>query len=132
MPSTHHFLVTLFSKILMEKHEAPESWSKTRIKLIFKGEDEQSPGNFRPIALTSVVGKLLHKIIALCRLLVESKTCQQLPWFFFFSSQTKVKMDGAENSASITSQLMVSISMAASLDCESGNFVLPPSCATFL
>ena len=37
MPSTHHFLATLFSKILLEKQEAPESWSKAKIKLIFKG-----------------------------------------------------------------------------------------------
>ena len=26
LPSTHHFLATLFSKILLEDHSAPESW----------------------------------------------------------------------------------------------------------
>ena len=65
MPSTHHFLATLFSKILRENQIAPDAWCDARIKLIFKGGDNQSPVNFRPIALTSVVGKLFHKIIAL-------------------------------------------------------------------
>ena len=65
MPSTHHFLATLFSKILLENHTAPASWCEARIKLIFKGGDDKLPANFRPIALTSAIGKLFHKIIAL-------------------------------------------------------------------
>ena len=65
MPSTHHFLATLFSKILLEKQTAPDSWCEAGIKLVFKGGDKRSPANFRPIALTSAVGKLFHKIIAL-------------------------------------------------------------------
>ena len=65
MPSTHHFLATLFSTILLEKHTAPESWCEARIKLVYKGGDDHLPANFRPTALTSAVGKLFHKIIAL-------------------------------------------------------------------
>ena len=63
MPSTHHFFANLFSKLLLEKQEAPESWSKAKIKLIFKGGNEQSSRNYHPIGLTLAVGKLLHKII---------------------------------------------------------------------
>ena len=65
MSSTHHFLATLFSKILLEKHTVPESWCEARIKLVYKGGDDHSPANFCPIALTSAVGKLFHKIVAL-------------------------------------------------------------------
>ena len=64
LPSTHHFLATLFSKILLEKPKAPEVWCEARIKLVFKDGDDNNPANFRPIALTSAIGKLYHKIIA--------------------------------------------------------------------
>lgn len=39
MPSTHYFLATLFSKIFLENQVAPDSWSKARITLIFKGDE---------------------------------------------------------------------------------------------
>ena len=39
-------------------------WYQAKIKLIPKGKDTSLPNNFRPIALTSVVGKLLNKVIA--------------------------------------------------------------------
>ena len=64
MPSTHHYLATLFSKVLLENQEAPHPWSGARIKLIHKGGDTNIPSNFRPIALSSVVGKIFHKILA--------------------------------------------------------------------
>ncbi len=67
LPSTHHFLATLFSKILLVEQQAPESWCSAQIKLIHKAGDTSDPGNFQPIALTSVVGKLFHQLIA-CRL----------------------------------------------------------------
>ena len=75
MPCTHHFLATLFSKILLESHPPPSAWCCARIKLIHKGGDTSKPANFRPIALTSVVGKLLNKIIAtrLEEFLLENK-----------------------------------------------------------
>ena len=65
MPSTNHFLATLFSKVLLEKHTAPESWCEAIIKLVYKGGDNHPSANFRPIALTSIFGKLFHKIVAL-------------------------------------------------------------------
>ena len=61
MPSTHHFLATLFSKILLEN--TLMVWGKNKVRS--QGERRPLPANFRPIALTSVVGKLYHKIIAL-------------------------------------------------------------------
>ena len=75
MPCTHHYLATLFSKILLESHPPPSARCCARIKLIHKGGDTSKPANFRPIALTSVVGKLLNKIIAthLEEFLLENK-----------------------------------------------------------
>ena len=63
MPSTHRFLAALFSKILCEEHVSPDVWCEARIKLIFKGGDSKSPANFRPIALTSTIGKLFTKTL---------------------------------------------------------------------
>ena len=58
-----HFMATLFNK-LIKSGTAPACWGCARIKLIYKSSDCSDPSNFRPIALTSVVGKLLHKILS--------------------------------------------------------------------
>ena len=65
LPSAHHFLATLFSKILLQDHAAPESWCQAKIILIPKNQDLSNPENFRPIALTSAIGKLFNKILVL-------------------------------------------------------------------
>ena len=64
MPSTHHFLATLFSKILLHSQDPPSSWRHANIITIHKKGDPLLPANFRPIALTSVIGKLFHKVLA--------------------------------------------------------------------
>ena len=64
LPSCHHFLATLFSKILLESNEAPPVWCSGKIILVYKKGDNSDPGNFRPIALTSTIGKLFHKFLA--------------------------------------------------------------------
>ena len=64
LPSVHHFMATLFNKLL-EKGLSPACWGSARIKLIYKMGDPSDPANFCPIALTSVVGKVFHKIISL-------------------------------------------------------------------
>ena len=62
LPSAQYFLATLFSKILLEDHAAPESWCQAKIKLIPKSQDLSNPENFHPIALTSAIGKLLKDL----------------------------------------------------------------------
>ena len=63
--SSHHFLATLFTKIISTTQESPPTWCSGKIILIHKEGDVSSPANFRPIVLSSTTGKLLHKILAL-------------------------------------------------------------------
>ena len=60
---THHFLATLFSKLLLT-NDPPDMWSSSKVILIYKKGDTNEPGNFRMIALTSCVGKLYHQLLA--------------------------------------------------------------------
>ena len=62
LPSTHYFLAALFTKILLETHSGPPSWFSAEITLIPKGGDPSNPKNFRPIAMSSVIPKLFHKL----------------------------------------------------------------------
>jgi len=64
LPTCHHFLATLYTKILLGSHQCPPSWASGKITLLHKGGDACSPSNYQPITLSSVVGKLFHKIIA--------------------------------------------------------------------
>ena len=63
LPSTHHFMATLFTKVLASG-EPPESWSKSKVTLIHKAGATTEPSNFRMISLTSCVGKVYHQIMA--------------------------------------------------------------------
>ena len=65
LPFSHQFLATLFSKILFQSQSCPERWCTARMKLVHKEGSTDDPSNFRPLAITSVVGKLFHKILAL-------------------------------------------------------------------
>ena len=64
MPLTHHFLATLFSKVLLCSHVPPILWTHAEIILIHKKGDTTDPANFRPNAVTSAIGELFHKILA--------------------------------------------------------------------
>ena len=48
----------------MNSPHAPALWCKGELHLVHKGGDPGVPANFRPIALTSTIGKLFHRIIA--------------------------------------------------------------------
>ena len=64
LPSVHHFLATLYSKIILNSPHAPALWCKGELRLVHKGGDPGIPANFRPNALASTIGKLFHRIIA--------------------------------------------------------------------
>ena len=64
-PSLRPALLDLFNRVIMEGN-VPSSWKMAAVKLIPKSsakEDPSSPGNFRPIALTPAVSKLLSGIL---------------------------------------------------------------------
>lgn len=63
LPCTHHFLATLFSKILASG-VSPPCWSLSNVTLIHKSGSTSDPVNFRMIALSSAVGKTFHLILA--------------------------------------------------------------------
>ena len=54
-------------KIVFQKSvdsgELPEEWKKAKITAIFKKGSKCNAGNYRPISLTSIVGKCLEKIV---------------------------------------------------------------------
>ena len=64
LPSVHHVLATLYTKILLSNPVCPKSWCVGKIILIHKRGDCSNPRHFRPIAMTSVIGKLFHRILA--------------------------------------------------------------------
>ena len=64
-PSLRPALLDLFNRVIMEG-SVPSSWKVAVIRLIPKSsakDDLASPGNFRPIALTSTISKLLSGIL---------------------------------------------------------------------
>ena len=63
LPCTHHFLATLYSKLLSNP-VPPQSWSRSKVSLIHKKGDTSQPENFRMIALSSTTGKIFHQILA--------------------------------------------------------------------
>ena len=66
LPCSHSVLATLYSKILLHSHSTSQSWCQGKTILLYKKMDANLPKNFRPITLTSVIGKLFHRILSLC------------------------------------------------------------------
>lgn len=48
----------------LKQHTVPEDWRTANVVPIFKAGSRAEPGNYRPISLTSILGKLLEHIIA--------------------------------------------------------------------
>ncbi|CAM5124933.1 unnamed protein product [Natator depressus] len=55
--------------------EIPEDWKRAHIVLIYKKRNKGNPGNYRPVSLTSVPGKIMEQIIkeSICKHLEDNK-----------------------------------------------------------
>ncbi|GAB0208061.1 mitochondrial enolase superfamily member 1 [Grus japonensis] len=43
--------------------EVPEDWRKANVTLVFKKSKKEDPGNYRPVSLTSIPGKVMEQLI---------------------------------------------------------------------
>ena len=112
LESTHHFLATLFTKTLLSSPTPWEGWSASTIVLIHKKGETGEPSNFRPIALTSCVGKLFHQILSdrICRFLVGNS---------FLDSETQKaflrKISGCQDHNLVMGRLSIMLKLIAGL-----------------
>ena len=58
-------LVPLLSlmKSSMENAEVPDDWKRANVSAIHKKGDKKNPANYRPVSLTSNIGKIMERII---------------------------------------------------------------------
>ena len=63
LPSSHHFLATLYNKV-DKQTIAPTSWTVCKIVLSHMDGSTKEPSNFRPLALASILGKIYHQVKA--------------------------------------------------------------------
>ena len=63
LTNLHAPLATLYNKCL-KYSQPPSSWAESKLTLIHKKGDPSIPSNFRMIALSSTIGKVLHLILS--------------------------------------------------------------------
>ena len=64
-PKAKKMLLTLYNKCWYDNQEFPRTWQSAILKPLLKnGKDAKLTTSYRPISLTSCVGKILEKIVA--------------------------------------------------------------------
>ncbi|KGL82471.1 RNA-directed DNA polymerase from mobile element jockey, partial [Tinamus guttatus] len=81
-PRVLHELADVIAKLLFiiferswRTGEMPEDWKKANVTPVFKKGKKEDPGNYRPVSLTSVHGKVMEQLIlaVVCRHMEDSK-----------------------------------------------------------
>ncbi|XP_055344652.1 uncharacterized protein LOC129592603 [Paramacrobiotus metropolitanus] len=62
-PEVHKCLAAMFNRLLLSG-TACSSWKVGKTVLLYKKGDFGMPGNYRPITLTSCIGKVFHSVIS--------------------------------------------------------------------
>ena len=62
LPQNVDRLTLLFNKTILDE-KLPVSWKEAEVKPIFKKGCKATPGNYRPVSLTSIVCKLFEKFV---------------------------------------------------------------------
>lgn len=47
----------------LEKHQVPQDWKMVNITALYKKGDKSDPSNNRPVSLTSILSKVMEKIV---------------------------------------------------------------------
>eukprot|EP00973_Karenia_brevis_P049104 6811177-Karenia_brevis.AAC.1 len=56
-------ILELYNAVLQMKGDPPKTWRTLCISVLFKSGDPQEPGNYRPIAIISVLYKLFSRMV---------------------------------------------------------------------
>ena len=56
-------ILEVFNKILTQEAEPPDKWKSTKLVVIFKKGDIESPKNYRPIAILPILYKLFSRML---------------------------------------------------------------------
>ncbi|GAB0187551.1 mitochondrial enolase superfamily member 1 [Grus japonensis] len=60
-------VIAMLLSIIFERSwrtgEVPEDWRKANVTLVFKKDKKEDLGNYRPVSLTSIPGKVMKQLI---------------------------------------------------------------------
>ena len=82
-------VLDLFNEVVKPNNCPPETWRRTQLVVILKKGDPSLPGNYRPIALISILYKLFAKVLCsrLQGTILSKQSCDQATHRLGFSTE---------------------------------------------